>query len=240
MTASPSPKLPDTVGEFLRQRLREVNRSTEQLAEAADVPTAYIDDLITGTRRAPLPGRTDIYEKMTSFLRLGRNDLVTCARAERAGDAPAVTRAPEAEVRRLLLELCERETARQLERRRARRGSAELGGFIQRLLDVTQGSVRRLLDDQIKLRLTAGERGISYMALRLKLLEFLDASPDTLTTDDLAEFIHPRIARWDVDLDTGVMRVALRAQEPRERSRRTPGSARPSASRLEDGEGHAS
>ena len=58
--------------------------------------------------------------------------------------------------------------------------------------------------------------------MRLRVLEFLDATPDTVTLDHLAEFVQPRIARWDVDLPTGVLRVVLRAQEPRERVRRAP------------------
>ena len=66
------------------------------------------------------------------------------------------------------------------------------------------------------------------------MLEFLDATPDTLTTDDLTEFVQPRIARWDVNLETGVLWVAMRGHEPRERARRAPSAARPpAASQLE-------
>jgi hypothetical protein len=235
--ALPLSKQSSTVGELLGRRLREVNRSAEQLAEVAQVPATYIDDLISGSRRAPLPARTDIYEKMTSFLRLGRNDLVSCARSERASAASATALGPEAGVRRLLLDLCEPQTARVLERRRSLRGSADLVDFIQRLLDITQGAVRRLLDDQVSLRLAAGQRGITYAALRLSVLEFLDATPDTLTTDDVTRFVQPRIARWDVDLDTRVLRVALRGQEPRERTRRVAGEVRPAVSSDLEGEG---
>ena len=230
MTSSLPSKQPSRVGELLRRRLREVNRSRDELAEVLEVPGAYLDDLISGARRPPLPGRTDIYQKMTSFLRLGRNDLAACAHAERADAARGEAPAPEPGVRRLLLELCEPGTAQVLERRRVRQGSAELAGFIQRLLDVTQGAVRRLLDDQITLRLAAGARGTTYLELRLNVLEFLDATPDTLTTDDLTEFVQPRIARWDVNLETGVLWVALRGHEPRERGRgRAPGAGRPAA-----------
>jgi len=109
--------------------------------------------------------------------------------------------------------------------------------FIQRLLDITQGAVRRLLDDQVSLRLAAGQRGISYEVLRLSVLEFLDATPDTLTTDDVVQFVQPRIARWDVDLETKVLRVALRGQEPRDRGRRGLGEARPAITPDTDGEG---
>ena len=212
---------PATVGDLLRQRLKELKRTSKDLAEALEVPTSYIDDLISGRRRAPLPGRTDLYERMTSFLRLGRNDLVNRARAERAGSA-AESAVPQAEVRKLLLELCEPATPKQLERRRSRAGWSELSSLLERVVGVTQGAVRRTLDDQIGLRLSASHSGRSYEDMRLRVLEFLDATPDTVTIDHLTEFVQPRIARWDVDLPTGVLRVVLRAQEPRERVRRAP------------------
>jgi hypothetical protein len=219
-----------TVGELLRQRLKELKRTSRDLAEAVEVPVSYIDELISGRRRAPLPGRTDLYERMTSFLRLGRNDLINRARAERATGA-GESAGPQAEVRKLLLELCEPATAKQLERRRARGGGAELVSLLERVVGVTQGAVRRTLDDQIGLRLTASHSGRSYPDMRLRVLEFLDATPDTVTLDHLTEFVQPRIARWDVDLPTGVLRVVLRAQEPRERTRRAPPSSRGGARR---------
>jgi hypothetical protein len=155
---------------------------------------------------------------MTSFLRLGRNDLATCARAERA--TQGTPGAPSPGVRRQLMALCETRKARVLERRRSRSGNSELIGLLQRVLDVAQGSVRRVLDDQIGLRLAATEQGRSYVEMRHRVLEFLDATPETLTPEALGEFVEPRIDRWDVDLRTGVLRVVLRAQEPRDRTRR--------------------
>ncbi|HTR21974.1 MAG TPA: hypothetical protein VMH88_14070 [Gemmatimonadales bacterium] len=221
MTSSAS-KPSGLLGELLHRRLRELGRSTEDLAEAVAVPTQYIDDLIKGSRRPPRPARTDIYQKMTTFLRLGRNEIVACADAERASAVPAAQSGPDADVRSRLLALCAPETARKLERRRARGGpgGADLTGYIERLLDVAQGAVRRMLDDQIGLRALATARGSSYEVMRLRVLDFLDTTVDGLTTEDLAEFLLPRIASWDVDLATGVFRVVLRTQEVRERSSR--------------------
>jgi hypothetical protein len=205
-----------SLGELLRRRLRELGRTPEDLAEAVQVPAHYIADLMAGTRRPPLPARTDIYPKMTSFLRLGRNVIIACADAERAGTASSKRSGPGIRVRTQLLALCEPGTARALERR-ARRGNAELVGFFQRVLDVTQGAVRRALDDQIALRLAAAERGRTYVAIRFAMLEFLDATAGTLTVQHLSDYLRPRVARWDVDLDTGVLRVVLRAG-PRDRT----------------------
>lgn len=218
MTSSPLSKLPGTVGELVRRRLREIGRSATDLAAAVQVPEQYIDDLMAGNRRPPLPGRTDIYQKMTSFLRLRRNDVVMCARAERASATPGRQSGPGTRVRDLLLALCEPATAAALEKRRAKSGGAELSGLLQRVLDVAQGAVRRTLDDQIAIRLAAAERGSTYVDMRFKVLEFLDVTADTLTPEDLAEFLKPRIGRWDVDLETGVLRVVMRAHSPREKT----------------------
>lgn len=212
--------LPATVGDLVRQRLQDVRRTPQDLAEAVGVPPEYIEQLIAGERRPPLPGRTDIYPRMTTFLRLPRNEITTRAIAERAQTGNG-RRGPKAVVVELVLELCEPKTAKALERR-AKRDREELTGLLQRVLDVAQGSVRRSLDDQVALRLAASEHGSTYLAMRLELLEFLDASLDALTPADLARFVRPRIARWDVDLKTGVLRVVLRSTPPRERTRRRP------------------
>ena len=218
MKLSPPLKKPVKVGELLRRRLRETERSSKELAEAVQLPTEYIDDLIAGRCRPPMPGQTDLYERMTSFLRLSRNDLTLCANAERADTAPTRTSGPKANVRRLLLALCEPATARELEERRAQHGSAELVDFIKRLIQVTQGAVRRMPGDRTGLRLAAERSGGSYVAMRLRVLEFLDATPETLTVDHFTRFLRPRVELWDADLQTGVLRVVLRgagAPEPR-------------------------
>ena len=226
MTSSPQAKHAGTIADLLRRRLREIGRSPHELAEAVQVPPEYIDDLMAGSRRPPLPARTDIYAKMTTFLRVGRNDVIACARAERAAVASGPVD-PGSRVRAQLLALCAPATARTLERRRTRGGSAELADLFQRLLDVTQGSVRRTLDDQIGLRLAAAERGSTYLAMRFRVLEFLDVTADTLSPQDLREFVQPRIASWDVDLATGVLRVVLRAQGFRDRTPRPAPEAEP-------------
>jgi len=229
MTAMPPVKRATRIGPTLRRRLKELQRTPRELAEAVQVPTEYIEDLIAGRRRPPLPGRTDLYEKMTRFLRLGRNDLTTCAKAER--EATTRRGAGDAEVRELLLGLCEPATAKVLGRRLSRKGSAEMDALVQRLLEVAQGSVRRMLDDEIALRIAATQVGSTFIAMRLRVLEFLDATVETFTTSDYEEFIRPRVAKWDIDLDTGVMRVVLRAQEPRERPRRMARRPAPAATR---------
>jgi hypothetical protein len=202
---------------LVRSRLREINRSVDELAEAVEVPREYIDEVIAGVRQ-PVPGRSDVYERMVSFLRVGRNDLLNCLPTEHA---PARPSGPGPEVRRLLLALCEPKTAEALERRRAEHGGGELAGLCGRLLEVAQGAVRRMFDDHVQLRLAAAQSGRSYPDMRLEVLHFLDATPGTLTPKALNQFLAPHIAAWDVDLATGVLRVVLRPAD-----RRTPAKRR--------------
>ena len=86
--------------------------------------------------------------------------------------------------------------------------------IVGRLLEVAQGFVRRQLDDDVGIRIAASREGCTYLEWRMKLMEFLDATPEGLTPDDGAEFVRPRIAGWDIDFDTHAMRIVLRSQDP--------------------------
>lgn len=220
MPAAAPLKRPVKVGQLVRRRLRELRRTPRELAEAVRVPEAYIADLLAGRRRPPAPGRTDVYERMTKFLRLHRNDLSICARAERE-DEPRGFRRRDPRVRGLLLELCESARARVLHRRLGQKGGAALERLIaQRLLEVAQGFVRRQLDDEVGIRLAASREGSTYLEMRMRLLEFLDTAADALTPAVHEDFVRPRIAAWDIDLETHAMRIVLRTHEPAPRHKR--------------------
>ncbi|PYO99057.1 MAG: hypothetical protein DMD61_08305 [Gemmatimonadetes bacterium] len=203
-------KQPVKVGQLLRRRLRELKRTPRELADAVNVSEDYMADLVAGRRRPPAPGRTDLYAPMTKFLRLHRNDLPTCARAERAA-GPAGRRRPDAEVSRQVLELCLPERQRVLQRRLSRPDGAELDHVIVgRLLQVAQGFVNRKLEDEVGLRMAATRDGCTYLEARMRLLEFLDADAESLTPRDCDEFLRPRITSWDIDLETHAMRIVLK------------------------------
>jgi hypothetical protein len=215
MAAALPLKRPVKVGELVRRRLRELKRTPRELAEAVQVSEIYIADLVAGRRRPPAPGRMDVYAPMTKFLKLHRNDLPTCAKAERDGETKSKRR-PNPEVRDQFLGLClDQARARNLGRRLSRKDGVMLERVIVgRLLEVAQGFVRRQLDDDVGIRIAASREGCSYLEWRMKLMEFLDATPEGLTPADSAEFVRPRIAGWEIDLDTHAMRIVLRSQDP--------------------------
>src|SRR5213596_4056663 len=126
MAAALPLKRPVRVGELVRRRLRELKRTPRELAEAVQVSETYIADLVAGRRRAPAPGRMDVYAPMTKFLKLHRNDLPTCAKAERDGETKS-RRRPHPEIRRQFLALClDPARARTLMRRLARKDGVML------------------------------------------------------------------------------------------------------------------
>ncbi|HYT04734.1 MAG TPA: helix-turn-helix transcriptional regulator [Gemmatimonadales bacterium] len=203
-------KQPVKVSQLVRRRLRELKRTPRELAEAVKVSEQYMSDLVAGRRRPPAPGRTDLYVPMAKFLRLHRNDLPTCARVERAAE-PAQRR-PDPLVWKLVLGLCEPTRQRAIARRVTKPDGAELQALIVgRLLEVSQGFVRRRLEDEVGLRVAATRDGCTYLDARMRLLEFLDVCADSLSAGDCEEFVAPRIAAWDIELETCAMRIVLRS-----------------------------
>jgi len=204
-------KQPVKVSQLVRRRLRELKRTPRELAEAVRVSEQYISDLVAGRRRPPAPGRSDLYVPMAKFLRLHRNDLPTCARVERAREVVG-RRRPDVLAWKLMLALGEPARQRTLARRVAKPDGGALQSLIVgRLLEVAQGFVRRKLDDEVGLRVAATRDGSSYLDARMRLLEFLDTAADSLTPDDCEEFVLPRIAAWDIELETRAMRIVLRS-----------------------------
>src|SRR5258707_13635898 len=130
MVAALPLKRPVKVGELVRRRLRELKRTPRELADAVQVSEIYISDLVAGRRRPPAPGRMDVYAPMTKFLKLHRNDLPTCAKAERAGETKSKRR-PHPGIRRKFLALA-LDPARP--RVLARRSAAKAAGFLRRVM----------------------------------------------------------------------------------------------------------
>src|SRR5881628_1435645 len=67
----------------IRHRLKELGTEQRDLAAAAQVTESYISQLLTGKKAPPAPERTDIYNKMETFLRLPAGKLATLAELQR-------------------------------------------------------------------------------------------------------------------------------------------------------------
>src|SRR5207249_986401 len=67
----------------IRQRLEELGAEQRALATAAQVTESYISQLLTRKKAPPAPNRTDIYDKMETFLKLQRGELSKLATLQR-------------------------------------------------------------------------------------------------------------------------------------------------------------
>src|SRR2546427_11035742 len=67
----------------IRQRLEELGVEQRALAIAAQVTESYISQLLTRKKAPPAPNRTDIYDKMKSFLKLPHGELSKLATLQR-------------------------------------------------------------------------------------------------------------------------------------------------------------
>src|ERR671938_1447327 len=68
---------------LIQQRLADLGCEQRDLARATAVTESYISQLLTRKKAPPAPNRTDIYDKMETFLQLPRGELATLADLQR-------------------------------------------------------------------------------------------------------------------------------------------------------------
>jgi transcriptional regulator with XRE-family HTH domain len=199
---------------FIRQRLKELKTEQRDLAAAAQVTESYISQLLTGKKAPPAPERTDIYDRMETFLRLPAGKLAHLADLQRKDVLKRKLAAPPVplfgDVREVLLRKCvagkkhsigaifEKEPFGALERLVA-----------QKLLDVVQRMAKEELEDETWLRLVARLSGRSYEQVRVIALEFLETDIFNVSAENCVTFLDPLIESWDIDLATFGMEIVL-------------------------------
>jgi transcriptional regulator with XRE-family HTH domain len=199
---------------LIRHRLNELDLDQKDLAAAAQVTESYISQLLTRKKVPPAPGRTDLYDRMSEFLRLPSGELSKLADGQRRENLKKrVTEPPRPlfkECRELVLRKCDPE------RRREIRGIFEKEPFgeferliTQTLLDVAQGLAKDELRSEEWLRLMAQLSGRSYEQMRVTILDFLDTDVFHVSLENCVSFLDPMIDSWDVDLKTFGMEVVL-------------------------------
>src|SRR6202795_471020 len=198
----------------IKQRLEELGLEQRDLAAAAEVTESYISQLLTGKKLPPEPGRTDIYDKIGKFLKLPNGKLAKLADHERKEVLKRNLEDPPKplfkEVRELILRKCASEKEKQLRVIFEKRPFGELERLVtQKLLDVVKGVAKDELENEKWLRSVARLTGRSYEAMRVSILEFLDADAFTVSAEDCAAFLEPLVESWDIDLATFGMEIVL-------------------------------
>ena len=199
---------------IIRHRLKELGTEQRDLAAAAQVTESYISQLLTGKKRPPAPERTDIYDRMETFLRLPAGKLATVADLQRKEALKRKLADPPTplfkEVRELILRKCvpgkeasiravfEREPFSALERL-----------VTQKLLDVVKRVAKEELNDEAWIHLVARLSDRSYEQMRVIVLEFLETDVFNVSAENCVTFLDPLIESWDIDLATFGMEIVL-------------------------------
>jgi transcriptional regulator with XRE-family HTH domain len=198
----------------IKQRLEELDLEQRDLAAAAEVTESYISQLLTGKKLPPEPGRTDIYDKIGKFLKLPAGKLAKLADHQRREVLKRNLEDPPKplfkEVRKLILRKCVPGKEKQIRVIFEKQPFGELERLVtQKLLDVVKGVAKDELESETWLHSVARLTGRSYEAMRVSILEFLDADVFNVSAEDCAAFLEPLIESWDIDLATFGMEIVL-------------------------------
>jgi transcriptional regulator with XRE-family HTH domain len=198
----------------IKQRLEELGLEQRDLAAAAEVTESYISQLLTRKKLPPEPNRTDIYGKMGKFLRLPSGNLAKLADHQRKEVLKRNLNEPPKplfrEVRELILRKCAPAKEKQIRVIFEKQPFGELERLVtQKLLDVVKRVAKDELESESWLRSVARLSGQTYEALRVSILEFLDADSFNLSVENCVSFLEPLIESWDIDLATFAMEIVL-------------------------------
>lgn len=198
----------------IKHRLKELGLDQKDLAAAAQVTESYISQLLAGKKAPPAPGRTDIYEKMSRFLKLPNEELSKLAEIQRQEDLRKKIAEPPRplfeEFRELILRKCSPEKRQEIRRIFEKEPFGELERLItQKLLDVAKRIAKEELESEEWLRLIAQLSDRSYEQTRVAILEFLDTDVFHVSVENCVSFLNPLIESWDIDLQTFDMEIVL-------------------------------
>src|SRR5213595_2663052 len=174
----------------------------------------FASQLLTRKKLPPEPGRTDIYDKMGEFLKLPGGKLAKLADHQRKEVLKRNLDDPPKplfkEVRELIFRKCAPGKEKQVRVIFEKQPFGELERLVtQKLLDVVKRVARDELESETWLHSVARLSGRSYEALRVSILEFLDADAFSVSVENCVSFLDPLIESWDIDLATFGMEIVL-------------------------------
>ena len=198
----------------IRQRLEELGVEQRALAIAAQVTESYISQLLTRKKAPPAPNRTDIYDKMETFLRFPHGELSKLATLQREEELKRRLGDPLTplfkEVRELILRKYNPDTRMEIHAIFEKQAFGELERLVtQKLLDVVKRVVKEELESEHWLRTVARLSDRSYEQMRVTVLEFLDTDIFNLSIEHCVAFLDPLIESWGIDLATFDMEIVL-------------------------------
>lgn len=199
---------------LIRNRLNELGLEQKDLALAVQVTESYVSQLLSRKKAPPAPARTDLYDKMSEFLKLPKGELSKLAGLQRQEELKKKVAEPPGplfkECRDLILRKCAPQVRNEVERIFRQQAFGELERLVtQKLLDVAQGIAREELRSEVWLRRMARLSNRSYEQIRVAILEFLDTDVFNVSFENWVSFLDPMIDTWDIDLRTFELEIAL-------------------------------
>jgi transcriptional regulator with XRE-family HTH domain len=199
---------------LIRNRLNELGLEQKDLASAVQVTDSYVSQLLSRKKAPPAPGRTDLYDKISEFLKLPKNELSKLADLQRQEDLKKKVAKPSGplfkEGRDLIIRKCDPQSRNEMARIFGQQPFGELERLvIQKLLDVAQGVAREELRSEVWLRRMARLSSRSYEQIRVAILEFLDTDVFDVSGENCVSFLDPIIESWDMDLKTFALEIVL-------------------------------
>jgi len=199
---------------IIKQRLEELGLEQRDLAAAVQVTESYISQLLTRKKAPPAVDRTDLYERMNSFLKLPKGQLSAMVDAQRREDLKKILADPPAplfkEVRALIIRKCIPEKRGQVRDIFEKQAFGELERLVtQKLLDVTKKIAKDELGNEDWLRNVAQLLRRSYAEIRTNTFEFLDTDIFNVSPDHCSAFLDPLIDSWQIDLKTFALEITL-------------------------------
>lgn len=209
----------------VKRRLKELGMEQRDLAAAAQVTESYVSQLLARKKAPPSPRRTDIYDRMGSFLGLPSGELSRLAELQRKEELKKKVAGPPAplfkDFRELMLCKCDPRRQQQMRGIFEKEAFGELERLVtQKLLDVAKGVAKEELESENWLRLVARLSGHSYEALRGIVFEFLNTDVFHVSVENCVCFLDPLIESWDIDLETFAVEVILNRRLALERLKR--------------------
>jgi transcriptional regulator with XRE-family HTH domain len=198
----------------IRHRLKELGLEQRDLAAAAQVTESYISQLLARKKAPPAPGRTDIYDKIGSFLRLPTGELSRLADLQRREDLKKKVADPPEPLfrafRELILRKCEATKRVRMREIFEKEPFGALEHLItQKLLDVTKRVATEELESEQWLQLAARLSGQAYEQMRVMILEFLDTDVFHVSAENCVSFLDTLIESWDINLETFGIEIVL-------------------------------
>jgi transcriptional regulator with XRE-family HTH domain len=199
---------------IIKHRLKELGLEQRDLASAAQVTESYISQLLTRRKSPPAPARTDIYDKMSKFLKLPDGELAKVVDLQRQEEVRRKLADPPAPlfkgVRELVLRKCKSGKQKAMQAIFEKQPFGEVERLItQKLLDVVKRVAREELESESWLRLVARLSNRSYEEMRVSVLEFLDTDVFDVSIENCVSFLDPLIESWDIDLATFSVEIVL-------------------------------